>query len=179
MHLILKIAILLKCHYQIEFCKLIVQRNIYETVSKTNLIQNLLSCFAASISIRNVGNLPKNNLIVKPAHDTLQYQHSIYGSKQQLLTPQPSSAAPYYGISGINYYGLGGSTMNIRSNYDYRDNYGYHPLRKTGSRAEIDMLERETSTQIRVSFFVLFITTQTLHFMIFCNKNKYKTTFSM
>ncbi|KAL5283541.1 PLEKHA5 family protein [Megaselia abdita] len=104
----------------------------------------------ASISIRNVGNLPKNNLIVKPAHDALQYQHSIYGSKQQLLTPQPpSAAAPYYGIGGVNYYGLGGSTMNIRSNYDYRDNYNYHPLRKTGSRAEIDMLERETSSQIR------------------------------
>lgn len=94
--------------------------------------------------------MPKNNLIVKPAHDVLQYQHSIYGSKQQLLTPQPSSA-PYYGIGGANYYGLGGSTMNIRSNYEYRDNYNYHPLRKTGSRAEIDMLERETSTQIRVS----------------------------
>lgn len=107
--------------------------------------------FAASISIRNVGNLPKNNLIVKPAHDALQYQHSIYGSKQQLLTPQPSTTAQYYGIGGVNYYGLGGSTMNIRSNYDYRDNYNYHPLRKTGSRAEIDMLERETSTQIRVS----------------------------
>lgn len=116
--------------------------------------------FAASISLRNVGNLPKNNLIVKPAHDVLQYQHSIYGSKQQLLTPQPLSAGgaapPYYGVGGMNYYGLGGSTMNIRSNYEYRDNYGYHPLRKTGSRAEIDMLERETSSQIRVSLLVIF-----------------------
>lgn len=45
--------------------------------------------------------------------------------------------------------------MNIRTNYDYRDNYNYHPLRKTGSRAEIDMLERETSTQIRVSSLIV------------------------
>lgn len=138
--------------------------------------------FAASISIRNVGNLPKNNLIVKPAHDVLQYQHSIYGSKQQLLTPQPpSAAAPYYGIGGVNYYGLGGSTMNIRSNYDYRDNYNYHPLRKTGSRAEIDMLERETSTQIRVSIFHYYIylenhkQTYTLYIYIFQKQKEKKT----
>ncbi|WP_369199191.1 hypothetical protein, partial [Streptomyces djakartensis] len=129
--------------------------------TKTNkkLSTKILS-ISASISIRNVGNLPKTNLIVKPAHDIMQYQHSIYGSKQQLLTPQPLSTAgaaqSYYGIGGVNYYGLGGSTMNIRSNYDYRDNYNYNHLRKTGSRAEIDMLERETSTQIRVSNFLVF-----------------------
>ena len=170
---------------------------------------NFLHLFSlASISVRNVRNLPKGNLTVKPdpsdaqrqkynAYDQMQkLENSYYGTahdmkyaKTTLLTdrmtastnavnetilgggggvgvcssyvtstPLHRSMAPdYYGTSAANIYDM----QNIYQQqqlHQQQQLLSSHPMRRVGSRAEIDMLERETSSQIRVGtcFFKFF-----------------------
>ncbi|XP_046803740.1 uncharacterized protein LOC111690014 isoform X4 [Lucilia cuprina] len=158
----------------------------------------------ASISVRNVRNLPKGNLTVKPDpsdpqlqrqlqqqqqynYDQMQkIENSYYGSahdmkyaKTTLLTDRNTSAAgnaalnePYAtstplhrtansasmagGLMNQDYYGTSGNIYEMHNAYQQQLHQQQqqqqllaHPMRRVGSRAEIDMLERETSTQIR------------------------------
>ncbi|XP_075147883.1 pleckstrin homology domain-containing family A member kramer isoform X3 [Haematobia irritans] len=168
----------------------------------------------ASISVRNVKNLPLGNLTVKPdpsdvmLHGQMdlydyeqmqQLENSYYGTahdlkyaKNTLLTDHGLTTGSS-GIGGMAGYGsLGGggyltstplhaSNSNIGLGLDYLGNLGSghniydmhnqyqqqlhrlyqqqqhqqqmsaaaYPMRRYGSRAEIDILERETSSQIR------------------------------
>jgi len=94
--------------------------------------------------VRNVNNLPVGNLTVKPDPSDVH---------------QESAFAPYYGGAAETKYakntvltdrglyaanGSGLATSTPQNHQQFR-------MRRTGSRAEIDMLERETSSQIRVS----------------------------
>lgn len=169
---------------------------------------------AASISVRNVRNLPKGNLTVKPdpsdAHNPLQQQqqqqlqqqhlaqgtydqtlgkltHSYYGTahdtkyaKTTTLTDHRSGivglgggAGGVYGSNGLiaggnsilasstplhpcanggDYYGgVGGAAGPTLWQEQHTQQQAVYPMRRVDSRAEIDMLERETSTQMRVS----------------------------
>lgn len=174
---------------------------------------------AASISVRNVRNLPKGNLTVKPdpsdaqnpLHQQLQQQqhltqgnydqtlgkltNSYYGTahdtkyaKTTTLTDHRSgggagasvgvgfysssnglnsgsssnilaSSTPLHpGVNGGDYYGgisagvgggaAAGPTLWQEQHIQQQASY---PMRRVDSRAEIDMLKRETSTQMRVS----------------------------
>lgn len=95
----------------------------------------------ASISVRNVSNLPMGNLTVKPdPSDTMQ----------------PESAfAPYYGGAAETKYAkntvLTDRGLYATSTPQHQQQQQQFRMRRTGSRAEIDILERETSSQIRVS----------------------------
>lgn len=58
------------------------------------------------------------------------------------------------GALGQDYYGTSGNIYEMHNSYQQQQQQQQlmaHPMRRVGSRAEIDMLERETSTQIRVS----------------------------
>ncbi|XP_055904217.1 uncharacterized protein LOC129940018 isoform X4 [Eupeodes corollae] len=131
----------------------------------------------ASISVRNVRNIPKGNLTVKPdpSDQMLNYEQisklasSYYGNAldakyaktTQLSTERDrnlyaqqklmSTSTPMAGIaSGIPMDFRGSSyDINAAANNAYRETNGYHPIRRVGSRAEIDLLERETSSQMR------------------------------
>ncbi|XP_037814576.1 uncharacterized protein LOC119605460 isoform X7 [Lucilia sericata] len=163
----------------------------------------------ASISVRNVRNLPKGNLTVKPDpsdpqlqqqqqrqlqqqqynYDQMQkLENSYYGTahdmkyaKTTLLTDRNTTAAgnaalnePYAtstplhrsansagiagGLMNQDYYGTSGNIYEMHNAYQQQLHQQQqqqqqqllaHPMRRVGSRAEIDMLERETSTQIR------------------------------
>ncbi|KAH8360121.1 hypothetical protein KR093_010867 [Drosophila rubida] len=109
--------------------------------------------FTASISVRNVSNLPKGNLTVKP--DPSDAQHL------QLQQQQHESAFahydPYYGNAQETKYakatmltdrGLYGKSMGMSTSTPQQQQLQFG-MRRAGSRAEIDMLERETSSQIR------------------------------
>ncbi|XP_068152149.1 uncharacterized protein kmr isoform X4 [Drosophila tropicalis] len=101
----------------------------------------------ASISVQNVNNLPKGNLTVIPDPSDAQ---------------QESAFAPYYGSSVETKYakatiltdrgqygpggGKGAGTIGATSTPQQQQQF---VIRRAGSRAEIDMLERETSSQIR------------------------------
>lgn len=97
--------------------------------------------------MRNVNNLPKGNLTVKPDPSDGQHHPSAFAQYD-----------PYYGNVAETKYakatlltdrGLyGRSTGMTTSTPQQQQQLG---LRRAGSRAEIDMLERETSSQIRVS----------------------------
>lgn len=101
--------------------------------------------------MRNVNNLPKGNLTVKPDPS----------DGQQLEQQHQSAFAhydPYYGNVAETKYAKA-TLLNDRGLYarssgmttstpQQQQQLG---LRRAGSRAEIDMLERETSSQIRVS----------------------------
>ncbi|XP_039948121.1 uncharacterized protein LOC120766586 isoform X3 [Bactrocera tryoni] len=168
---------------------------------------------AASISVRNVRNLPKGNLTVKPdpsdAHNPLQQQqqqlqqqqhlaqgydqmlgtltNSYYGTahdtkyaKTTTLTDQRSGfvglgggggVGGVYGSNGLiaggnsilaastplhpsanggDYYGgVGGGAGPTLWQEQHTQQQAAYPMRRVDSRAEIDMLERETSTQMR------------------------------
>ncbi|XP_018802728.1 PREDICTED: uncharacterized protein LOC108977483 [Bactrocera latifrons] len=169
---------------------------------------------AASISVRNVRNLPKGNLTVKPdpsdAHNPLQQQqqqlqqqqhlaqgtydptlgtltNSYYGTahdtkyaKTTTLTDQRGGfvglgggggVGGVYGSNGLiaggnsilaastplhpstnggDYYGgVGGATGPTLWQEQHTQQQAAYPMRRVDSRAEIDMLERETSTQMR------------------------------
>ncbi|KRF78322.1 uncharacterized protein Dvir_GJ14476, isoform G [Drosophila virilis] len=106
----------------------------------------------ASISVRNVNNLPKVNLTVKPEpSDALQQQQ------------QDSAFAhydPYYGNGTETKYAKAtqltdrapyGRTVGMATSTPQQQQQQQLPfaMRRAGSRAEIDMLERETSSQIR------------------------------
>lgn len=169
----------------------------------------------ASISVRNVRNLPKGNLTVKPDpsdpqlqqqrqlqqqqqynYDQMQkLENSYYGTahdmkyaKTTLLTDRntvtggnaainepllgsggtyatstplhrSSNSAGAGGVMAQDYYGTSGNIYEMHNTYQQQllqqqqqqQQLMAHPMRRVGSRAEIDMLERETSTQIRVS----------------------------
>uniref|UniRef100_A0A6P4FJV0 Uncharacterized protein LOC108052280 isoform X3 n=1 Tax=Drosophila rhopaloa TaxID=1041015 RepID=A0A6P4FJV0_DRORH len=96
----------------------------------------------ASISVRNVNNLPVGNLTVKPDPSDVQ---------------QESAFAPYYGGAAETKYAKN-TVLTDRGLYagnggglatSTPQNHQQFRMRRTGSRAEIDMLERETSSQIR------------------------------
>lgn len=104
--------------------------------------------------MRNVNNLPKVNLTVKPEpSDALQQQQ------------QDSAFAhydPYYGNGTETKYAKAtqltdrapyGRTVGMATSTPQQQQQQQLPfaMRRAGSRAEIDMLERETSSQIRVS----------------------------
>ncbi|XP_065371611.1 uncharacterized protein kmr isoform X2 [Calliphora vicina] len=169
----------------------------------------------ASISVRNVRNLPKGNLTVKPDpsdpqlqqqrqlqqqqqqynYDQMQkLENSYYGTahdmkyaKTTLLTDRNTVAGgnaaindPLLGSGGTyatstpmhrssnsggggaggviaqDYYGTSGNIYEMHNTYQQQllqqqqqQQLMTHPMRRVNSRAEIDMLERETSTQIR------------------------------
>lgn len=177
--------------------------------------------FTASISVRNVRNLPKGNLTVKPDPSDPQLQEELYQQQQQynydqmqklensyygtthdmkyakttLLTDRNTNAngngnaaineallagggggggtyaastplrrssnSGGTGIMGQDFYGTSGNIYDMHNSYQQQQHLQHlhhqqqqllsHPMRRVGSRAEIDMLERETSTQIRVS----------------------------
>ncbi|XP_020817747.1 uncharacterized protein LOC110191283 isoform X3 [Drosophila serrata] len=98
----------------------------------------------ASISVRNVSNLPMGNLTVKPDPSDAMHQESAF--------------APYYGGAAETKYakntvltdrGLyAGNGVQLATSTPQHQQQQFR-MRRTGSRAEIDMLERETSTQIR------------------------------
>ncbi|KAH8356463.1 hypothetical protein KR200_008063 [Drosophila serrata] len=97
-----------------------------------------------SISVRNVSNLPMGNLTVKPDPSDAMHQESAF--------------APYYGGAAETKYakntvltdrGLyAGNGVQLATSTPQHQQQQFR-MRRTGSRAEIDMLERETSTQIR------------------------------
>jgi len=96
--------------------------------------------------VRNVNNLPVGNLTVKPDPSDVQ---------------QESAFAPYYGgaaetkyakntvLTDRGVYAGNGTPSGLATSTP--QNHPQFRMRRTGSRAEIDMLERETSSQIRVS----------------------------
>ncbi|XP_070142481.1 uncharacterized protein kmr isoform X7 [Drosophila kikkawai] len=98
----------------------------------------------ASISVRNVNNLPMGNLTVKPDPSDALHQESAF--------------APYYGGATETKYakntvltdrGLyAGNGVQLATSTPQHQQQQFR-MRRTGSRAEIDMLERETSSQIR------------------------------
>ena len=79
------------------------------------------------------------------------------GSSYITSTPlHRSMAMDYYGTSAANIYDM--QNIYQQQQFHQQQLLSSHPMRRAGSRAEIDMLERETSSQIRVrtSFFTLF-----------------------
>ncbi|XP_055385065.1 protein PF3D7_1417600 [Condylostylus longicornis] len=111
---------------------------------KFRLLKSLQSkCFFnPSISIHNVRNIPRSNLHVKPDPSDPSYGYDPYYD--------PYATTP----SEVRYYNERNNYYNQYEPNEYelqmqRDNYNNYPLRKTSSRAEIDILERETSSQIR------------------------------
>lgn len=182
--------------------------------------------YSASISVRNVRNLPKGNLTVKPDPSELQlqqeqqHQHQQYQQRQLLqqkhnydqiqklessyygtahdmkyakttmladrntnavgnaainetllagggtyaTTATPLERGDSVGVLGLDYYGANGYMYEAHNSYQQQQHLQQlqqqqqqqqqllsHPIRRVSSRAEIDMLERETSSQIRVS----------------------------
>ncbi|KAH8295428.1 hypothetical protein KR018_011027, partial [Drosophila ironensis] len=103
-----------------------------------------------SISVRNVNNLPMGNLTVKP--DPSDALHQLHQEHQE------SAFAPYYGGAAETKYakntvlterGLyAGNGAGLATSTPQHQQQQFR-MRRAGSRAEIDMLERETSSQIR------------------------------
>ncbi|XP_055849815.1 uncharacterized protein LOC129914533 isoform X4 [Episyrphus balteatus] len=151
-----------------------IQRSRSETHANAGGYNSFSSDDEASISVRNVRNIPKVNLTVKPdpSDQMLNYEQisklasSYYGNAMDAKYAKTTQLATerdrnnIYGLSSTSTPMAGstsaGITMDFRgSSYDinaanaYREANGYHPMRRVGSRAEIDLLERETSSQMR------------------------------
>lgn len=76
-----------------------------------------------------------------------------YATSTPLHHPSINSSA---GILGQDYYATSGYSYDMHNSYQQQQHLQQqqllsHPIRRVGSRAEIDILERETSSQIRVS----------------------------
>lgn len=102
--------------------------------------------------MRNVNNLPKGNLTVKPDPSDGQQLEQQHQSAFAHYDPYYGNVAEtkYAKATLLNDRGLYGrsSGMTTSTPQQQQQQLG---LRRAGSRAEIDMLERETSSQIRVS----------------------------
>ncbi|KAM8705207.1 hypothetical protein ACLKA7_009634 [Drosophila subpalustris] len=112
--------------------------------------QSLL--FTASISVRNVNNLPKGNLTVKPdPSDALQQQQQHHESAFAHYDPYYGNAqeTKYAKATMLTDRGLYGKSVGITTSTPQQQQQLQFGIRRAGSRAEIDMLERETSSQIR------------------------------